>query len=92
MGNIVTKEKAIILAQYLDLVYSHSDTLYYMIPNSSHPSNDPSRPAIEPGFVSDMKTISAPAQISEVNVIQSTSSQQPRGKNKNKVKYKKYSN
>jgi hypothetical protein len=54
--------------------------------------NDPSIPSLEPSFVSDTKTTSAPTQTSEVNVVQSTSSQKPRGKNKNKGKSKKYSN
>jgi hypothetical protein len=48
MGNVVTEEQAIIHAQYLDLVYSQSDTLYDLIPNAPHPSNDPTRPAPEP--------------------------------------------
>jgi hypothetical protein len=55
-------------------------------------SNDPSRPALEPSFVSNTTTTSAPAQTSEVNAVQSTSSQQPGGKKKNKGKSKKYSN
>jgi hypothetical protein len=50
MGGVVTEEKAISRAQYLDLVYSQSDTLYDMIPHAPRPSNDLTRPALEPGF------------------------------------------
>jgi hypothetical protein len=92
MGNIVTEEQAINHAQYLDLVYSQSDTLYDLIPNAPHPSNDPSRPALEPSSIPNTKTTSTPAQTSEVNAVQSTSSQQPGGKKKNKGKSKKPSN
>ena len=47
MGNAVTKEQAISRAQYLDLVYSQSGTLYYLIPQAPHPSTDPSKPPAE---------------------------------------------
>jgi hypothetical protein len=40
----------------------------------------------------DTKYAPSLAKTSEVNVVQSTSSQQPRGKKKNKGKYIKYSN
>jgi hypothetical protein len=97
MGGAFTKEKVIILAQYLDLVYSQFDTLYDLIPHAPHLSNDPSRPALEShvdgmvGYVTKTKTTPSPSQTSEVKV-QSTSSQQPGGKKKNKSKYKKSSN
>jgi hypothetical protein len=42
--------------------------------------------------ISNTKTTSTPAQTSEVNAVQSTSSQQPGGKKKNKGKSKKSSN
>jgi hypothetical protein len=76
----------------LDLVYSHSGTLYNLIPHAPHPSNDPTKPALELGYISNIKTIYTPAQTSKVNAFQSTSSQQPGGKNINKGKSKKYSN
>jgi hypothetical protein len=41
MGNVVTEEKAINHAQYLDFVYSQLDTLYDLIPNTPNLSNDP---------------------------------------------------
>jgi len=40
MGGCVTKEKSITRAQYLDLVYSQSSTLYDMLLNARHPSYD----------------------------------------------------
>ena len=45
MGGVVTKEQAISHAQYLDLVYSKSGTLYDLIPHTSRPTLDPSRHA-----------------------------------------------
>jgi hypothetical protein len=37
MGGVVTEEEAIARAQYLDLVYSQSGTLYELIPNATVP-------------------------------------------------------
>ena len=62
MGGVVTKEQAISHAQYLDLVYSQSGTLYDLIPHAPRPTTDPSRPATEPpidgilGFVQTQTT------------------------------------
>jgi hypothetical protein len=44
MGGIVIEEEAIARAQYLDLVYSQSGTLYELILNTTRASNDPSKP------------------------------------------------
>ena len=41
MGSVVTEEKAISRAQYLDLIYSQMNTLYKLIPNAPHPSMNP---------------------------------------------------
>jgi hypothetical protein len=38
MGRVVTEEKAISHAQYLDLVYSQMRTLYNLLPYAPHPS------------------------------------------------------
>jgi len=38
MGGVVTEEQAISRAQYLDLVYSQTGTLYDLLPNAPHPS------------------------------------------------------
>lgn len=48
MGGDVTEEWAIARAQYLDLVYSQSGTLYNLIPHAPHPTTDPSRPIAQP--------------------------------------------
>jgi hypothetical protein len=45
MGGVVTEEEAIARAQYLDLVYSQSSTLYELIPNATRATNDPSKPS-----------------------------------------------
>jgi hypothetical protein len=45
MGGVVTEEQAISHAQYLDLVYSKSDTLYNLISYAPQLSIDPSKPA-----------------------------------------------
>jgi hypothetical protein len=39
MGGCVTEEQAIARAQYLDLVYSQSGTLYEMLPDAPRPSS-----------------------------------------------------
>ena len=41
MGGVVIEEQVISCAQYMDLIYSQSDTLYDIIPQSSRASNDP---------------------------------------------------
>ena len=58
MGGAITEERAIARAQYLDLVYSQSSTLYDLIPNAPHPSTDPLRPASKPssdGLIGSVK-------------------------------------
>jgi hypothetical protein len=75
MGNIVTKEQAIIHVQYLELVYSESGTLYDLIPNVPHPSNDPSRPTLESSYVPNTTTTFVASQTSKVNAVQYTSSE-----------------
>ena len=47
MGNVVTEGHAIIRAQYLDLVYSQSRTLYDLITHAPRPSTDSAKPPIE---------------------------------------------
>jgi hypothetical protein len=41
MGGVITEEHAIICAQYLDLVYSQTNTLYDLIPDAPRPSTNP---------------------------------------------------
>jgi hypothetical protein len=62
MGGVVTKEEAIARAQYLDLVYSQSGTLYELIPNATRDTNDPSKPSSAShadGVIGSIKTQSA---------------------------------
>jgi len=40
MGGCVNEEQAIAHAQYLDLVYSQSGTLYDVLPDAHRPSSD----------------------------------------------------
>ena len=59
MGGVVTEEEAISHAQYLDLVYSQSGTLYELIPNAPCTSTDPSKPsstAHSDGVIDSVKT------------------------------------
>jgi hypothetical protein len=53
MGGVVTEEKAIAHAQYLDLVYSQSGTLYDLILQAPHPSTNPSTPPSTKSHVVD---------------------------------------
>ena len=47
MGSAITEEQDISRAQYLDLVYSQSGTLYDLIPQAPCPSIDPTKPPTE---------------------------------------------
>ena len=44
MGGAVTEEETIARAQYLDLVYSQSGTLYELLLNAARANADPSKP------------------------------------------------
>jgi hypothetical protein len=91
MGGVVTEEQAISRAQYLDLVYSQSDMIYNLIHHALFPSNDTTRPSPEAhasgmvGSVSNIKNTSSPSQTSEVNVVQSNSSQNLEERRKTRV-------
>jgi hypothetical protein len=41
MGGVIIEEQTIIHAQYLDLVYSQTSTLYELIPDAPRPSTNP---------------------------------------------------
>jgi hypothetical protein len=121
MGDVVTEEEAIVRDQHLDLVYSQSGTLYELIPNATHATNDPSKPSSvshSDGVIGSVKTqsttqstgttqrlasMTAPSstapsstptqtQVSDVNAVQSTPSQQLGGKKKATNKTKKNNN
>jgi hypothetical protein len=121
MGGIVIKKEAIAQAQYLDLVYSQSSTLYELIQNVTRATTDPSKPSSTShvdGVIGSVKTqassqltgttnqsalASTPSstslsstspqdQVSEVNAVQYSPSQQYGGKKKTKNKTKKNNN
>jgi hypothetical protein len=85
MGGTITEEETISCAQYLDLVYSQSGTLYGFLPNVARANTDPSKPSSSShvdGVIDSVKTQSTSqsttlsstypqTQISEVNAIQS---------------------
>ena len=88
MGGDVTKEQAINRAQYLDLVYSQSGTLYDLIPQAPRPTDDPSKPpqAHSNGIIFSIQEITSSGQTSmpnsttktsDVNVVQATQSKNP---------------
>ena len=60
MGGTITEEQAISHAQYLDLVYSQSGTLYDLISNDPRPKNDPSRPTPKPHVDGIIGSVSTP--------------------------------
>ena len=62
MGSVVTEENSISRAQYLDLVYSQSRTLYDLIPQAPLLSTDPAKPPVEVrlyGIVGSIQSLSA---------------------------------
>ena len=62
MGGAITEEQAISQAQYLDLVYSQSETLYALIPQAPRPSKNPTKPPAEvpvDGIVGSIQSPSA---------------------------------
>ena len=85
MGGCITKKKAIAHAQYLDLVYSQSNTLYELLPNALRPSSDPTTsesPAVPPvdeviGSVSQTPAKTSSKHKSASNATPNISSQNP---------------
>ena len=61
MGGVVTEEQAISWAQYLDLEYSQSGTLYDLIPQAPRPSTDPAKPLAETLFDGIVGSIQSPS-------------------------------
>jgi hypothetical protein len=58
MGGVVTEDQAISHAQYLDLVYSQSGTLYDLILHAPRMSSDQSKPSSDAhsdGIISSLK-------------------------------------
>jgi hypothetical protein len=102
MGGLVIEEQAISQAQYLDLVYSQSGTLYDLLLNVARANTDPSKTSSSShadGVIGSVKTkyfsksttpssTSPQTQTSEVNAVQSAPSQQSGGKKKTKINQK----
>ena len=104
MGGVVTEEQAISQAQYLDLVYSQSETLYDLIPQAPRPSTDPAKPLVETpvdGIIGSIQSPSAakPAKQKQTAIptpstpkfsakVNSIQSTQTLGNNKKKGKNK----
>jgi hypothetical protein len=70
-GGVVTEEKVISRAQYLDLVYTQSGMLYDKIPNALRPSNIVPPPPGKESHVADgiigstsLQSVSKPSGIS----------------------------
>ena len=75
MGGVITEEKVTIRAYYLDLVCSQLGTPHDLIPNTPRPTNDPSRPTLEPhvdGTIGSVKTQSSSTTTSNKNSPTST--------------------
>ena len=101
MGGAFMEEQANSRAQYLDLVYSQSRTLYDLIPHFPHPSADPTKPPAKnpmDGVVGSIQPPStmkpakqqspstAPTFFVEVNSIQSLQTPSIKKKGKGKTK------
>jgi hypothetical protein len=74
MGGAVTEEETIARAQYLDLVYSQSSTLYDLLLNVARANTDPSKPSSSShanGVIGSIKTQST----SQSTTLSSTSPQ-----------------
>ena len=72
MGSAVTEEQAISWAQYLDLVYSQSRTLYDLIPQAPRPSIDPSQPPTEVPVDGIVGSIQSPSAVKPAKQTQTT--------------------
>jgi hypothetical protein len=80
MGGVVTKEEVIARAQYLDLVYSQSSTLYELIPNVSCATNNPSKPSFAShtdGVIGFIKTQSTSQSTGTIQRPASTAAPSP---------------
>ena len=77
MGGAITEEQAMSWAQYLDLVYSQSGTLYALIPQAPRPSIDPTKPPAEvpvDGIVGSIQSTLAAKPSKQPQTTTSTSS------------------
>jgi hypothetical protein len=118
MGGVITEEQAISHAQYLDLVYSQTGTLYDLIPDAPRPSTNPTPMLLVASHVVDgvigtfhtetqtkqvnhsnpkptttsvqnaTPPAASPGTTSEVNTVQSTTTEKYQNKKKGKGKNK----
>ena len=74
MGGAVTEEQAISRAQYLDLVYSQSGTLYDLIPQAPYPSTYPAKPPTEVLVDGIIGSIQSPSMVKRAKQTQTAPS------------------
>jgi hypothetical protein len=80
MGGVFTEEESIAKSHYLYLVYSQSGTLYELIPNATHATNDPSKPSSSSpadGVIGSVKTQSTSQSAGDAPRSASTSTPSP---------------
>ena len=78
MGGAVTEEQAIGRAQYLDLVYSQSGTLYDLIPQAPRPSTDPTKPPAEVPVDAIVGSIQSPSAAKPAKQAQTATPSTPK--------------
>ena len=78
MGGVVTEEQAISRAQYLDLVYSQSGTLYDLIPQAPHPSTGPAKPSTEVHINGIVGSIQSTSTVKPTKQTQPTTPSNPK--------------
>ena len=78
MGGVVTEEKDISQAQYLDLVYSQSGTLYDLIPQAPRPSIDPAKPSTEVPIDRIVGSIQSPSVVKPAKQTQPATPSNPK--------------
>ena len=78
MGCAITEDEAISWAQYLDLVYSPSETLYDLIPQAPRPSTDPTKPPAETPIDGIVGSIQSPSIVKPAKQTQPTTPSTPK--------------
>ena len=78
MGGVVTEEQAISQAQYLDLVYSQSGTLYDLIPQAPRPITNPAKPRAEVPVDGVFGSIQSPSAAKPVKQTQTATPSTPK--------------
>ena len=78
MGGVIIEEQAISRAQYLDLVYSQSGTLYDLIPQAPHPSTDPAKPSADVPIDGIVGSIQSPSAAKPTKQTQTATPSNPK--------------